>query len=98
MPSQVSLSLEQFLQKEFDKGEIKPIPPSLFLNLYCTDTPSSSTFSNILDKKCTKEDKVNRLISIDDEKQNEEICDYVVKVTNRDYEASVKEIIDILGI
>jgi len=54
--------------------------------------------SSILDKKCSKEDKVNRLISIDDEKRNEEICDYVVEVTNRDYDSSVKEIIDILGL
>ena len=54
--------------------------------------------SSILNKKCSHEDKVNRLISIEDEKRNEEICDYVVSVTNKDYESSVKEIEEILGI
>ena len=54
--------------------------------------------SSILNKKCSHEDKVNRLISIEDEKRNEEICDYVVSVTNKDYDSSVKEIEEILGI
>lgn len=35
--------------------------------------------ASILDKNTTNEDKVNRIISIDDEKRNEEICDYVVE-------------------
>ena len=37
-----------------------------------------SLLGSILDKQCSNEDKVNRIISIDDEKRNEEICDYVV--------------------
>lgn len=34
--------------------------------------------ASILEKNSTNEDKVNRIISIDDERRNEEICDYVV--------------------
>ena len=35
--------------------------------------------TSILSKNTTNEDKVNRIISIDDERRNEEICDYVVE-------------------
>lgn len=35
--------------------------------------------TSILEKNSTNEDKVNRIISIDDERRNEEICDYVVE-------------------
>ena len=34
---------------------------------------------SILEKNSTNEDKVNRIISIDDERRNEEICDYVIE-------------------
>jgi len=52
--------------------------------------------TNILQKKCSDEDKVNRIISIEDEKRNEEICDYVVNVTNKDYSIAVDEILGLL--
>ncbi len=34
--------------------------------------------SSILNKQCSNEDKVNRIVSIDDERRNEEICDFVI--------------------
>lgn len=37
-----------------------------------------SLLSSILNKNCSNDEKVNRIISIDDERRNEEICDYVV--------------------
>ena len=52
--------------------------------------------SSILHKRCSDEDKVNRLISIDDEKRNEEICDYAINVTNKDYASAVNEILEII--
>lgn len=52
--------------------------------------------TSILNKNCSLEDKVNRLISIEDEKRNEEICDYVVKVTNKNYDITVSEILKLL--
>ena len=52
--------------------------------------------SSILDKNCSKEDMVNRIISIDDEKRNEDVCDYVVE--NDDYVVAAEHIIELLGI
>ena len=52
--------------------------------------------SSILKKKCSDEDKVNRLISIDDEKRNEDICDYSVSVTNTNYLGAFSKIINII--
>ena len=52
--------------------------------------------SSILKKKCSDEDKVNRIISIEDEKRNEDICDYVVEVTNKNYSLAVSEILNYL--
>ena len=52
--------------------------------------------SSILNKKCSNEDKVNRIISIDDEKRNEEICDYVVD--NIDPEIAAERILEILNL
>lgn len=52
--------------------------------------------TSILNKNCSLEDKVNRLISIEDEKRNEEICEYVVKVTNKNYDITVSEILKLL--
>ena len=49
-------------------------------------------------KFCNRKNLPNFTVSIEDEKRNEEICDYVVSVTNKDYESSVKEIEEILGI
>ena len=49
----------------------------------------------ILNKKTDVSDKVNRIIAIDAEKQNAEICDYVVE-DNGDYEAAANEIINLL--
>ncbi len=51
--------------------------------------------SSILDKNSTNEDKVNRIISIDDERRNEEICDYVID-NNGDYAESAQKVIDML--
>jgi guanylate kinase len=50
----------------------------------------------ILEKNCPNEDKVNRIISIDDERRNEEICDYVVDYT--DPEQTADSIIKMLKI
>ncbi|MBE6636111.1 MAG: guanylate kinase [Ruminococcaceae bacterium] len=52
--------------------------------------------SSILNKKCSNEDKVNRIISIDDEKRNEEICDFVIE--NTDPSAAADKILDLLGL
>jgi guanylate kinase len=50
---------------------------------------------SILEKNSTNEDKVNRIISIDDERRNEEICDYVVE-NDGDYDAVANKIIEFL--
>ena len=51
--------------------------------------------SSILEKNSTNEDKVNRIISIDDERRNEEICDYVVENFG-DYDKVSEKIIEML--
>ena len=51
--------------------------------------------SSILEKNSTNEDKVNRIISIDDERRNEEICDYVVE-SNGDYDKTTNKILELL--
>ena len=51
----------------------------------------------ILKKKTSNEDKVNRIISIDAERQNQDICDYVVEDTG-DYLKCAKDIIDLLNL
>lgn len=51
---------------------------------------------SILQKNSSIDDKVNRLISIEDEKNNEDICDYVISY--EEYADAVKQLIDILGI
>ncbi len=51
--------------------------------------------SSILEKNSTNEDKVNRIISIDDERRNEEICDYVVENFG-DYDKVSDKIIEML--
>ena len=50
---------------------------------------------SILDKNSTNEDKVNRIISIDDERRNEEICDYVVE-NDGDEDLTAEKIIELL--
>ena len=52
--------------------------------------------ASILRKNSSIEDKVNRLIAIESEKKNEEICDYVVKF--EEYDDDVEQICQILGI
>ena len=52
--------------------------------------------SSILRKNSSIDDKVNRLIAIESEKQNAEICDYVVKFET--YEDAVSQICQILDI
>ena len=50
---------------------------------------------SILEKNSTNEDKVNRIISIDDERRNEEICDFVVE-NNGNIEEIANKIIELL--
>ena len=52
--------------------------------------------SSILRKNSSNEDKVNRIIGIDWEAQNMEICDYVVEFDR--YDEAVTQICEILGI
>lgn len=51
---------------------------------------------SILNKNSTNEDKINRLISIEDEKNNEDICDYVISYDT--YDEAANEIIKLLNI
>jgi guanylate kinase len=51
--------------------------------------------ASILRKNSSIEDKVNRLISIENERKNAEICDYVIH--NVRYEDAVDEILEILS-
>jgi guanylate kinase len=52
---------------------------------------------SILNKKCSNEDKVERIIAIECEKANSEICDYIAQ--NQDgYEACAKSILEMLKI
>jgi guanylate kinase len=51
---------------------------------------------SILRKRSTVEDKVNRIIAIESEKQNVEICDYVVEFES--YEQAVQQLKSILHI
>ncbi|MBQ9070308.1 MAG: hypothetical protein IJY23_03045 [Clostridia bacterium] len=52
--------------------------------------------ASILEKNCSNEDKVSRIVSIDDERRNEEICDYVVE--SRDIDTAAENIIEFLNI
>ena len=52
--------------------------------------------ASILEKNCSNEDKVNRIISVDDERRNEEICDFVVN--GEDVDAAVESILDHLNL
>lgn len=51
---------------------------------------------SILKKNSTIEDKANRILAIDSEKSNMFLCDYVVY--NKDYDATAKEILEILNL
>lgn len=51
---------------------------------------------SILNKNSTIEDKVNRLISVEDEKNNEDICDYVISYNT--YDEAADEIINLLNL
>jgi guanylate kinase len=51
--------------------------------------------ASILRKNSSIEDKVNRLVAIDSEKKNAEICDYVI--TFDDYDHAAAQIVDILN-
>ena len=52
--------------------------------------------ASILEKNCSNEDKVNRIISVDDERRNEEICDFVVNAD--DIDSAVDSILDHLNL
>jgi len=54
--------------------------------------------SSILSKNTTNEDKTNRIISIEDEKNNEVICDYAVRINHKDYDEASNEIINHLNL
>jgi guanylate kinase len=56
----------------------------------------SKLIESILKKNSSIEDKVNRLISIEDEKNNEDICDYVISYNT--YDEACDEIINLLKI
>lgn len=49
----------------------------------------------LMDGKTTKEDIVNRIVSLDDEKKNEELCDYIID-NNGSIDDAVAEICSIL--
>ena len=51
--------------------------------------------ANILRKNSSIEDKVNRLMAIDYEEQNAELCDYVIDFQN--YDNAVQQLCEILG-
>ena len=51
---------------------------------------------SIIEKNSSVEDKVNRLISIEDERNNEDICDYVVSYEV--YDDAVNQLIELLDI
>ena len=51
--------------------------------------------SAILRKNTSIENKVNRLIAIESERQNAEICDYLVEFEN--YEDAARQILEILN-
>ena len=51
----------------------------------------------ILKKKCSDEDKANRIIAIEDEKANEDICDYVVN-NYGSYDETAEEVIKMLNL
>ena len=51
---------------------------------------------SILEKNSTVDDKVNRIISIDDERNNEDICDHVVP--NTGYDETAESIIKLLNL
>ncbi len=61
-----------------------------------TKRDKKKLLASILRKNTSIEDKVNRLIAIDAEKQNAEICDYVVRFET--YEQAVEQICQILNI
>ncbi len=52
--------------------------------------------SNILRKNSSIEDKINRIVAIEAEKQNARICDYIVEFDR--YEEAVEQLCKILGI
>lgn len=52
--------------------------------------------ASILEKNCSNEDKVNRIISVDDERRNEEICDFVINAD--DVDAAVDSILEHLNL
>ena len=52
--------------------------------------------NSILRKNSTIKDKINRIIGIDAEKQNSEICDYIVEFDN--YDDAINQICKILKI
>ena len=52
--------------------------------------------AKILNKNSTIEDKVNRIVSIEAEQHNEDICDYVINFTS--YEDCANQILSVLGL
>ena len=50
--------------------------------------------ASILDKNCSNQDKVNRIIAIDHEKRNKQICDYLVR--NEGFDEAAEAILSLL--
>lgn len=54
----------------------------------------SELLTHILKSENSIEEKVNRIIAIDGEKNNEEICDFEIKIQNHDYEKAASEVLE----
>ncbi len=60
------------------------------------DRQKKAVLNAILNKNSTVEDKINRIIAVDFEKKNAEICDYSVQFNT--YEQALEQLREILGI
>ena len=56
----------------------------------------SDILTSILEKEITTKEKVNRLLSLESERKNAEVCDYVLEVDS--CERAVQQILDKLCI
>ena len=62
------------------------------LRCYLDELPSHEALENLLQKPLSLDEKVRRILALEAEEKNAEICDYVVKAD--DFAAAAKEIID----
>ena len=61
----------------------------------CYKRDRRTLIKSILEKNSSIDDKVNRLISIEDEKNNEDICDYVISYET--YDDAVSQLFELLN-